>query len=67
MVQFPPFGGGEAAVQGGEAAVRGGVEPISRTTSAKNADNGVLWLVVCVVGPCLASCVARTRTRYCVR
>jgi len=67
MVQFPPFGGGEAAVRGGEAAVRGGVEPISRTTSAKNADNGVLWLVVCVVGPCLDSCVARTRTRYCVR
>ena len=81
MVQFPPFGGGEAAVgsgevavrggeaavRGGVAAVRGGVEPISRTTSAKNADNGVLWLVVCVVGPCLDSCVARTRTRYCVR
>ena len=71
---IPPFGGGEAAVgsgevavRGGEAAVRGGVEPISRTTSAKNADNGVLWLVVCVVGPCLDSCVARTRTRYCVR
>ena len=78
---IPPVGGGEAAVRGGEAAVgsgevavrggeaavRGGVEPISRTTSAKNADNGVLWLVVCVVGPCLDSCVARTRTRYCVR
>ena len=74
LVQFPPFAGGEVAVRGSEAtvrdsevAVRGGVAPNVQTTSAKNADNGVLWLVVCVVGPCLDSCVARTRTRYCER
>ena len=56
MVQFPPFAGGEVAVRGGEVAVRGGEvavrggevmvrdgeAPASQTTSAKNADNGVL-------------------------
>ena len=36
MVQFPPFGGGEAASQAG-------VVPTVQTTSVKNADNGVLW------------------------
>ena len=36
MVQFPPFGGDEAASQAGVVAK-------AQTTSAKNADNGVLW------------------------
>ena len=36
MVQFPPFGGGEAASQAG-------VVPTVQTTSVNNADNGVLW------------------------
>ena len=81
MVQFPPFGSAldvglarpcasYAEIPpfgGGEVAVRGGVAPASQITTATNADNGVLWLVVCVVGPCLDSCVARTRTRYCER
>ena len=68
MVQFPPFAGGEVAVRCGVAAVRGGVAPTAHTTSMKNADNGLprarrsaLW-----IQRCLASCVARTRTRYCV-
>ena len=43
MLQFPPFGGGEAEVQGGEVAVQGGVAPKVQTTSATNADNGVSW------------------------
>ena len=49
MVQFPPFAGGEGAVQGGEVAlrdgevaVRGGVAPKVQTTSVKFADNEVL-------------------------
>ena len=83
MVQFPPFGGGEvavrcgvvavrcgvAAVRCGVAAVRCGVAPTAHTTSMKNADNGLprarrsaLW-----IQRCLASCVARTRTRYLAR
>ena len=36
MTPFPPFGGGEVAV-------RGGVVPKVQTTSAKNAENRVLW------------------------
>ena len=36
MVQFPPFGGGEAASQAG-------VVPTVQTTSVNNVDNGVLW------------------------
>ena len=36
MVQFPPFGGGEAASWTG-------VVPKVQITSVKNADNGVLW------------------------
>ena len=36
VVQFPPFGGGEAATHSG-------VVPKVQTTSAKNGENGVLW------------------------
>ena len=36
MVQFPPFGGGEAAP-------RGGVVPKVQSTSAKTGDNGLSW------------------------
>ena len=62
MVQFPPFGGCEVAVRGSEA-------PKPQTTSAKNADNGVLWLRWSALWAqrCPAWCVARTRTRYSVR
>ena len=60
--QFLPFGGGEVAVRGGEA-------PASQTTSANNAKNGesrAMWSASWT-HRCLASCVARTRTRYCER
>ena len=76
MVQFPPFAGGELAirggevvVRGGEVVVRGGVAPKVQTTSVKNADNGVSWARWSALWSQrrLASCVARTRTRYCVR
>ena len=73
MLQFPPFAGseiavrgGEDAVRGGEVAVRGGEEPTSQTTSTKNADNGPSWArrpALWTQG-CLASRVARARTRY---
>jgi len=36
MMRFPPFGGSEATT-------RGGVAPKVQTTSAKNAENGLLW------------------------
>ena len=58
--------GGEVAVRGGEVAVRGGEEPTSQTTAATNADNGVSWArrpALWTQG-CLASRVARARTRY---
>ena len=83
MMQFPPFGGGEVAVQGGEVAVRGGevavrggevavrgcVAPTVQTTSAKNADNGLVWAKWSTFWAKLSRtwCVARTRTRYSVR
>ena len=80
MLQIPPFAGseiavrggedavrgGEVAVRGGEVAVRGGEEPTSQTTSTKNADNGPSWArrpALWTQG-CLASRVARARTRY---
>ena len=59
--------GGEDAVRGGEVAVRGGEVPTSQTTAATNADNGVSWArrpALWTQG-CLASRVARARTRYC--
>ena len=62
LVQFPPFAGGVVAV-------RGGVAPTVQTTSATNANNGVLlarWSAVRAQRR-LASCVARTRTCYCLR
>ena len=81
--QFPPFGGGEVEVRDGEVTVRGGeVEvqggevtvqgceaPKVQTTSAKNADNGVSWARWSTFWAKLSRtwCVARTRTRYCVR
>ena len=58
--------GGEDAVRGGEVAVRGGEVPTSQTTAATNADNGVSWArrpALWTQG-CLASRVARARTRY---
>ena len=76
MVQFPPFAGGEVAVRDGEVAVqdgevtvRGGEAPKVQTTSATNADNGVSWARWSALWSQrrLASCVARTRTRYSVR
>ena len=64
MLQFPPFGGGEAEVQGGEVAVQGGVAPKVQTTSATNADNGVSWARWSALWAKLSRtwCVARTRT-----
>ena len=61
--------GGEVVVRGGEVAVRGGVAPKVQTTSVKNADNGVSWARWSALWSQrrLASCVARTRTRYSVR
>ena len=55
MLQFPPFAGGEVAVQGGEA-------PKQQTTSAKNANNGVSWARWSALWAqrCPAWCVART-------
>ena len=76
LVQFPLFGGDEVAVRGGEVAVRGtevtvrgGVAPKVQTTSATNADNGVSWARWSTFWAKLSRtwCVARTRTRYCVR
>ena len=83
MVQFPPFASGEVAVRdgsvavrdgevavrGGEVALRGGVAPKVQTTSATNADNGVLWARWSTLWAKLSRtwCVVRTRTRYCVR
>ena len=83
MVQFPPFAsgevavrggevavrGGEVAVQDGEVAVRGGEAPKVQTTSAKNANNGLSRARSSALAAQrrLASRVARTRTRYCVR
>ena len=43
MMPFPPCGGCEAAVRGGEVGVQGSVAPKVQTTSAKNAENRVLW------------------------
>ena len=62
MLQFPPFDGGEVVVQGG-------VAPTVQTTSATNANNGVLWARWSAIWAQrrLASCVARTRTCYCLR
>ena len=76
MVQFPPFASGEVAVRDGsvavrdgEVAVRGGEAPKVQTTSATNADNGVLWARWSTFWAKLSRtwCVVRTRTRYCVR
>ena len=76
MVQFPPFGGGEVAVQDGEVTVQdgevtvqGGEAPKPQTTSVNNIDDGALWLRWSALWAQrrLASCVARTRTRYSVR
>ena len=69
MVQFPPFAGGEVTVRSSEATVRGGVVPKVQTTSATNADKGVSWARWSAMWAQrhLASRVARTRTRYCVR
>ena len=60
--EIPPFGGGEVAV-------RGGVVLKVQTTSAKNAENGLLrarwsafWAQRRLVG-----CVVRARTRCCER
>ena len=62
MLQFPPFGGGENTVRGGAA-------PTVQTSSTKNADTGVSWARWSALWSqlCLAWCVARMRTRYCVR
>ena len=67
--RFPLFGGGEVEVRGTEVAVRGGMAPKPQTTSATNADNGVSWARWSTFWAkrCPAWCVARTRTRYCVR
>ena len=69
LVQFPLFGGGEVEVRGGEVAVRGSEAPKPQTTSAKDIDDGVLWLRWSALWAqrCPAWCVARTRTRYSVR
>ena len=82
-MQFPPFAGGEVVVRGGEVVVRGGEvvvrggevavwggeAPKVQTTSATNANNGVLWLRWSAIRAQrrLASRGARTRTRYCER
>ena len=51
MVQFPPFGGGEAGSQTG-------VVPKVQSTSANNGKNGVLWAeVVCVLGTTVSDMV----------
>ena len=62
--QFPPFGGGEVTVRDGEVTVRGGVAPKVQTTSAKNADNGLVWAKWSTFWAKLSRtrCVARTRT-----
>ena len=76
MVQFPPFASGEVAVQDGEVTVQdgevtvqGGEAPKPQTTSVNNIDDGALWLRWSALWAQrrLAWCVARTRTRYCVR
>ena len=66
MVQFPPFGGGEAAVGSGEAAVRGGVVRKVQTTSVKNAENGLLWAKWSAFWAklCRPWCVVRTQALY---
>ena len=66
---IPPFAGGEVAVRDGEVVVRGGVAPKVQSTSAKNADNGVLWARWSTLWAKLSRtwCVVRTRTRYCER
>ena len=60
--EIPPFGGGEVAV-------RGGVVLKVQTTSAKNAENGLLWARWSAFWAQrrLAGCVVRTRTRCCER
>ena len=52
VVQFPPFGGGEVPTHSG-------VVPKVQTTSAKNAENGVLWARWSTfwVHRCLARCM----------
>ena len=57
MVQIPPLGGGDVAVQGGAV-------PKSQTTSVKNIGNGVLRLrrAAFWTQRCPAWCVARART-----
>ena len=56
VVQFPP--------SGGEAATHSDVVPKVQTTSAKNAENGVLWVRWSTFWAqrCLSWCVVRTRT-----
>ena len=60
--EIPPFGGGEVAV-------RGGVVLKVQTTSAKNAENGLLWARWSAFWAQrrLAGCVVRARTRCCER
>ena len=60
--EIPPFGGGEVAV-------RGGVVLKVQTTSAKNAENGLLWVRWSAFWAQrrLAGCVVRARTRCCER
>ena len=73
MVQFPPrllaVRSRSGTVRLRFGAVRGGVAPKVQTTSVKNADNGVSWARWSALWSQrrLASCVARTRTRYSVR
>ena len=57
------------SIGGGEVAVRAGVVPKAQTTSAKNAENGVLWARWSAFWAQwrLAGCVVRARTRCCER
>ena len=66
---IPPFAGCEVAVRSGEVTVRGGVVPKVQTTSATNANNGVLrarWSAMWAQRR-LAARVARARTAECAR
>ena len=62
VVQFPPIGGGEAAVCGGVAAK-------VQTHWVKNGEKSLLWLNGSAFWRirCLSWCVVRARTRYVAR